>query len=236
MSDNPLSGISREALVEGRVQKLAQTRDGPASSVLSFEELKASRRAFLPDDYTGPDIWIFGYGSLIWNPLVDFDAKCAAHLFGYHRRFCLWTRIGRGSPECPGLVLALDRGGSVNGIAFRIPAKIAVGELDMLWRREMLNNSYLPRFVSIHTNEGKKRALTFIIKRNTPSFAEKMSDERASDIIAQASGFVGPCAQYLLETERALRNAGIADHHMTRLSLMVRKKIAAPSSDRSRII
>ncbi len=228
MSDNLVSGISRESLIEGRLQKLAQTRDGPASSVLSVEELKASRRAFLPDEYTGSDIWIFGYGSLIWNPLVRYDAKCAAHLFGYHRRFCLWTRIGRGSHECPGLVLALDRGGSVKGIAFRIPAKIAVGELDVLWHREMLNNSYLPRFVSIHTDEGKKRALTFIIKRNTPSFAEKMSDERASDIITQASGFVGPCAQYLLETERALRNVGIEDQKMTRLASMVKKKMAAP--------
>ena len=234
MSDDPVSGISRETLIQGHVQKLAQTRDGPASSVLSFEELKASRRAFLPDDYNGPDIWIFGYGSLIWNPLVDFDAKCAAHLFGYHRRFCLWTRIGRGSPECPGLVLALDRGGSVNGIAFRIPAGIAVRELDMLWRREMLTNSYLPRFVSIHTDEGKKRALTFIIKRDTPGFAEKMSDEHVSDIIARASGFIGPCAQYLLETERALQNFGIADQHMTRLASMVKTKMTALSPDKSR--
>ena len=228
MSNNLVSALSRDALIEGRVQKLAQTRDGAGSSVLSFEELKASRRAFLPDDYTGPDIWIFGYGSLIWNPLVDFDAKCAAHLFGYHRRFCLWTRIGRGSPEYPGLVLALDRGGSVNGIAFRIPAKLAVGELDMLWCREMLNNSYLPRFVSIHTDEGKKRALTFIIKRNAPSFAEKMSDERTSDIIAKASGFLGPCAQYLLQTESALSNAGIADQSMKKLASMVKTKMANP--------
>ena len=231
MSEKCPAGISREALMEGRVQKLAQSRDGSQSAVMSLEELQASRRSFLPDNYSGPDIWIFGYGSLIWNPLVDYESKCSAQLFGYHRRFCLWTRIGRGSPDYPGLVLALDRGGSVSGIAFKIPAAKAPSELDMLWRREMLNNSYDPRFVTIHTSEGEKQALTFVIKRSSPAFAEKMSDERASEIIARASGFVGPCAQYLLETEKALCDVGIADKHMSKLASMVKKKMAAIARD-----
>jgi cation transport protein ChaC len=119
----------------------------------------------------------------------------------------------------------------VSGIAFKIPAAKAPSELDMLWRREMLNNSYNPRFVTIHTSEGKKQALTFVIKRSSPAFADKMSDERASEIIARASGFVGPCAQYLLETEKALCDVGIADKHMSKLASMVKKKMAAIARD-----
>lgn len=95
----------------------------------------------------------------------------------------------------------------------------------------MLNNSYNPRFVTIHTSDGKKQALTFVIKRNSPAFAEKMSDKHTSDIIARASGFVGPCAQYLLETEKALCDVGIADKHMSKLASMVKKKMAAVASD-----
>ncbi len=100
--DTPLSQaqgrLSRDMLADGTVYKLATQRDGENSTVLSFEQLQASRRAFLPDDYHGPDIWIFGYGSLIWNPLISFQERCYGRLYGFHRRFCLWTRMRRRSP------------------------------------------------------------------------------------------------------------------------------------------
>ena len=170
-------------LESGLVQKLALDRDGKNSGVLSEDELIASRKQYVADDYIGPDIWVFGYGSLIWNPLIAYEEKQFGRVYGFHKRFCLWTRLGRGSPEDPGLVLALDRGGSVRGFVFRIASKRAAQEMDILWQREMINNSYNPKWVSVHTNCGVKKALSFVIRRNSPSYADRMSDENIAEII-----------------------------------------------------
>ena len=215
--------LSRDMLESGLVQQLALDRDGENSTVLSDEELVASRRNYIIDDYSGPDIWIFGYGSLIWNPLIDYKEKQFGHVYGYHKRFCLWTRLGRGSPEDPGLVLALDKGGSVRGVVFRIAAKQAAREMDILWRREMINNSYLPKWVNVHTNSGVRTALSFVIRRDSPGFAKRMSDEATAEIIARATGFLGPCCQYLFETSEALARAGIQDEKLNQLVCMVKR-------------
>lgn len=221
--------LNRDMLENGLVQKLAMDRDGENSTVLTEEELIASRRSYIDDDYNGPDIWVFGYGSLIWNPLITFEEKQFGRLYGYHKRFCLWTRLGRGSPEMPGLVLALDRGGSVRGVVFRISAQRAAQEMDILWRREMINNSYDPKWLNIHTNQGIRRALCFVVRHNSPGFAEKMSEQTTADIISRATGFLGPCCQYLFETVAALRQAGIQDRSLERLEVLVRQRQAEQS-------
>jgi len=212
-------------LVDGTVQQLALLRDGQDSKVMSAEALADSRRAILPDSYDGADIWVFGYGSLIWNPLIEFAERTPAQVFGFHKRFCLWTRIGRGSPECPGLVLALDRGGSVRGHAFRIRADIAPSELDILWKREMLSNSYSPKWLQCRLETGQNvNALGFVIRRDSPSYAGKLTEAETADIIARAAGFVGPCWEYLFETEQALRSAGFKDSYMRKLTHLVRQQ------------
>jgi cation transport protein ChaC len=224
-NDNELAEhpLSRDMLESGLVQKLALDRDGENNSVLSEEELVASRRNYIADDYKGPDIWVFGYGSLIWNPLITYEEKQFGHVYGYHKRFCLWTRLGRGSPEDPGLVLALDRGGSVRGVVFRIAAKHAAQEMDILWRREMVNNSYDPKWVNVHTDNGVKTALGFVIRQDSPGFAKRMPDETMAEIIAKATGFLGPCCHYLFETADALNKAGINDPKLKRLVTMVKR-------------
>ena len=135
--------LSRDMLESGLVRKLALDRDGENSSVLSKDELVAPPG--IKDDYKGPDIWIFGYGSLIWI-LDAFREKQFGHVYGYHKRFCLWTRLGRGSLR-RGLVLALDRGGSVRG-CLPYCSKMPAQEMDIPRSREMVNNSYDPRWVS----------------------------------------------------------------------------------------
>lgn len=223
-SDTSKGWLSREMLTDGTVQRLARSRDGKDSTILSPEDLKESRRKIIPDEYDGPDIWIFGYGSLIWNPLIDFEERISARIFGYHKRFCLWTRIGRGSPDCPGLVLALDRGGSVRGHAFRVKAKNAPAELDILWKREMLNGSYAPCWMRCACEDGRQvTALGFTIRRDLPSYAGRLTQAQTAKAIAKAKGFVGPCCEYLFETERALIEAGIADAYITKLAKQVRK-------------
>ena len=118
--------ITRETLADWRVATLARERDGQNATVASEEALLKSRRSLLADDADCSDIWVFGYGSLICNPVIAFEKQVMARAHGYHRRFCLWTQIGRGSPDCPGLVLSLDRGGSCVGVAFKLPADRAI--------------------------------------------------------------------------------------------------------------
>ena len=217
------TGMTRDVLTRGDVLEAARARDGAQTAVLSDEALLASRRQFIPDDYQGEDIWVFGYGSLIANPVVNFTESRAAKIYGYHRRFCMWTRIGRGSPDCPGLVLALDNGGSTKGICLRIPAKNAPAELDILWRREMMADSYRPIWLQAKTPDGPIRALSFAIRRNRPIYAKPMSDTKTAQIIHKAVGFVGPCREYLEQTYDALCKANIHDKQMKQLIKLVRQ-------------
>ena len=146
MSVEPIiQSITRETLKNWRVAELARERYGAETSIATEDQLLESRRSVIADDADVSDLWVFGYGSLIYNPIIDFSQRVIASVYGYHRRFCLWTKIGRGSPSYPGLVLSLDRGGSCKGLAFRLNPQNAIAELDLLWRREMITLAYQPR-------------------------------------------------------------------------------------------
>lgn len=215
--------INRETLSGGILQKLAAERTGQPVKLLSEEELLQSRRNFIQDAHSGEDIWIFGYGSLVWNPSFEFDQRKQAHLFGYHRRFCLRTTITRGSPEKPGLVLGLDHGGSAKGIIFRMPASIAAQECDVIWKREMLSGAYAPSWVKVKNQDGEGvKAITFIIRRDHPSFAARMPEQHSAKIIAEASGIIGTNSEYLFNTDAALTAEGINDFSLKRLADLVR--------------
>ena len=145
-----------------------------------------------------------------------------AHLFGYHRRFCLKTTITRGSPEKPGLVLGLDRGGSTKGIIFRMPASIAVKECDVIWKREMLSGAYAPSWVKVKSQDDEVlKAITFVIRRDHPSFAARQPESQCVKIIAEASGIVGSNSEYLFNTNAALSAEGINDFRLKRLAALV---------------
>ncbi len=215
--------INRQTLTDGILHKLASEKMGQNVKLLSDRELLDSRRSFIRDSHYGNNIWIFGYGSLIWNPSFNYDRRVAGRLFGYHRRFCLRTTITRGSPEKPGLVLGLDKGGSAQGVLFRIPASIAARECDLIWKREMLSDAYKPSWVKVKSSDGQvRKALTFIIRRSHPNFAAPISDEESIKIIAEASGIVGPNSEYLFKTEAALDSEGITDGKLKRLSNLLK--------------
>src|SRR5689334_23181773 len=122
--------MTRESLADGSFQAAAAKID-PNAGFLTNDERAASLGALLGERMGRQDIWIFAYGSLIWNPLIHFVEQRGARLHGWHRRFCLWTAAGRGTPERPGLFLSLERGGSCRGVAFRIAAE-APDELNLL--------------------------------------------------------------------------------------------------------
>ena len=113
-------GITRDTLQSWRVALLARDRDGAEARIAAEDQLLDSRRLIISDNDDVSDLWVFGYGSLIYNPIIEHSQRAIASIYGYHRRLCLWTEIGRGSPDCPGLVLSLDRGGSCKGVAFRL--------------------------------------------------------------------------------------------------------------------
>lgn len=211
--------LNRDSIKNGLVQDIvAEAERLGLVSLMSEAERRESRRQTLaakPDD--GGDVWVFGYGSLMWNPAFDHVETRQARLFGYHRAFCLWTHVGRGSPDCPGLVLGLDRGGSVAGMALRIDADKVEEELDIVWSREMVTAAYCPRWMRLATPQGQIHAIAFLINHAHPRYAGKLCEDEAARAIALAEGRLGRCRDYLESTVTALQKLGIADGRMENL-------------------
>lgn len=231
MADEPVLPVTRENLSSGSLARLVAERNDDKTRLASDEELLASRRALVPDDADTSDIWVFGYGSLIFNPVMDYVDRARGRIYGHHRRFCLWTRLGRGSPDCPGLVLALDRGGSCTGIAYRLNPDVAIAELDLLWRREMVTLAYRASWLTFHPDGHKdgagKRAISFVSRPERENFAGPMTLDEEADVIASASGFIGPCRDYLFDTVKALEADGISDPHLKKLQRAVERRLAS---------
>ena len=220
-------GITREMLQNWRVASLARERDGAEASIASEDQLLESRRLVIADDADVSDFWVFGYGSLIYNPIIEHSHRAIASIYGYHRRFCLWTKIGRGSPDCPGLVLSLDRGGSCKGVAFRLNPQNAIAELDLLWRREMMTMAYRPRLISLYTDIGLKRGLAFVANPARPAYAQPMPFEATVEVVAHAAGFSGPCRDYLYDTVKGMQACGIRDRQLEKLAAAVQQRLAS---------
>lgn len=231
MADEPVLPVTRENLSSGSLARLVAERNDDKTRLASDEELLASRRALVSDDADTSDIWVFGYGSLIFNPVMDYVERARGRIYGHHRRFCLWTRLGRGSPDCPGLVLALDRGGSCTGVAYRLNPDVAIAELDLLWRREMVTLAYRASWLTFHPdghNDGAgKRAISFVSRPERENFAGPMTLDQEADVIASASGFIGPCRDYLFDTVKALEADGISDPHLKKLQRAVERRLAS---------
>jgi cation transport protein ChaC len=157
------------------------------------------------------DVWVFAYGSLIWNPLLHFAEKRTARIYGLHRSFCLWSRIGRGTPDKPGLVLGLDRGGSCAGLVYRVEAAQARDELMLMWRREMSTGAYVPTWVHARTPRGAVWSISFVVDRSLPSYAGRMEAEKVAHNIRESCGLHGPCIDYFTHTAQGLNEHGIAD-------------------------
>ncbi len=210
--------LTRESVMSGELRRLLQRAD-PTIPIVSDAEHCASVGKILARHPEGAgDVWLFAYGSLIWNPMIHFVDKRVATVHGYHRSFCLWTHLGRGSADAPGLILGLDRGGACRGLAFRIAAPIAQVELELLWRREMVTGSYCPRWVRIVTKEGGRGwAIAFLINRTHPRYAGLVPEDRIVESIARAHGALGPCAAYLFDTADHLKALGIRDERLSRL-------------------
>ena len=188
---------------------------------LTDEELSASLTATLSARPAGAGWWVFAYGSLLWNPLFPFAESRRARVRGFHRRFCLWSLASRGRPDAPGLVLGLDRGGSCPGVVYRLPAPLAMDELHLLWRREMVTGAYDPRWVKIDADGKPLTALAFIVRRDHPQYAGRMAHDEEARVIATACGAFGSSADYLERTRVALVSHGVVDPYLEKLAKAV---------------
>lgn len=172
------------------------------------------------------DFWVFAYGSLMWEPGFPHDAVRPARLRGWHRRFCIYSLSYRGTPDCPGLVLGLDRGGSCQGLAFRIPPAKAGTALDYLWEREMTDNVYDIRLVSLDIGLERIAAFTFTACRSHPDYAGKLDPDTVARHILQGVGIRGHCRDYLENTLRHLESLDLADRTLHCLERKVRELAA----------
>jgi cation transport protein ChaC len=212
--------LCRRDLEEGRMREIYLAL-GDEKRALTDEELSASLVATLARKPKGADWWIFAYGSLLWNPLFPVAEMRPATLRGLHRRFCLWSVASRGTPAQPGLVLGLERGGQCRGVVLRLPAPLALDELHLLWRREMVLGAYRPRWVKVDSAGRELHALTFVVRRDHPQYAGRLDSTREADVLACASGAFGASADYLERTRVALISHGIADPYLEALATQV---------------
>jgi cation transport protein ChaC len=218
--------ITRERLRDGSHLAAMRASATPDYTIRSDAELDASLDQALAGHPAGDDVWVFGYGSLMWNPAFHFAEQRPGIVRGYHRRFCLWLNRGRGSPACPGLMLALDRGGACRGILFRIPAAEARSELLLIWRREMLSGAYLARWVTADTASGPIRAVTFVVNQAHKRYAGRLSEAATAERISAAAGELGSCLDYFERTIHALQLLGVRDAAMERLEAAIQARTA----------
>jgi cation transport protein ChaC len=209
--------LCRRDLEQNRMRKLYS--EASEHGALTDEELSTSLMQTLAAKPTGNDWWVFGYGSLLWNPIFPIAETRPALVRGLHRRFCLYSLASRGTAQQPGLVLGLERGGSVRGLAFRLPAAGVMDELHLLWRREMVMGGYEPRWVAIETEQGDETfALTFVVRRDHPQYAGGLTVDEQVRVLDCACGAFGSSRDYLNCARAALVTHGIVDGYLETLA------------------
>jgi len=202
--------------------ELARARGLPANWRLSDQELEASRVALLGERIGIGELWVYGYGSLMWDPGFHFAEVRLAELQGYQRRFCYRSTLGRGSRERPALMLSLPRGdGGCTGLVFRMAAPVEV-ESAVLWRREMLRGGYCPALLPVSTPQGEVTALVMTANVAHADFVGELPLDDTAVVIAGASGLFGSNRDYLELLAHQLDTLGIDDPHVRQLLQRVR--------------
>ncbi|WP_375174772.1 gamma-glutamylcyclotransferase [Pseudooceanicola sp.] len=196
------------------------------------EDREANRRTFL-EGHQGP-VWIFAYGSLMWDPAILFDEVRHARIVGYSRSMCLVDRRGaRGSAEAPGLMAGLAPGGTCDGLVFRIPEELVEQETERLWRREMIAHAYYPDFAQAETAVGQVRALCFVADPAADMIDTALSHEQQVTYISRGEGFLGTSLEYLENMLAQFEAMKVDDPALQALLRDVQRERAAGQGGRS---
>jgi cation transport protein ChaC len=187
-------------------------------------------------DAPAGDVWLFGFGSLLWKPACEVAESRRGTVRGWHRAFCIRLARFRGTRDRPGLMMGLDRGGQCRGMVFRLPADQVQASLDKLLRREMVvkPGSNVPRWLTAETDDGPIRAVGFVVNRQSPHYAARLSPDEVADVLATAAGHLGSGAEYLRETVTRLEALGIRDRNLWRLQVLVAQRIEVEDDGLSR--
>ena len=215
--DITLHEQTRRRLADGSFVRSLRDNPPPGVRLRSDAELEATLDEVLRTHEADADLLVFGYGSLMWNPALDSIDTRVARVAGWHRRFCLRSFVGRGTPEAPGAMLALDRGGACRGLVFRIGAAKVRAELQLLWRREMISGSYDARWVCARVGFESVRAVTFVVDRSLDRYIADRAPEHVAHLISTGRGTLGTARDYFDSTRRTLRQLGIRDVGIERL-------------------
>lgn len=218
--------ITREALRDGSLIAAARKRMAPGMRVRTDAEIATCLDTMLAGHPPSEDVWLFGYGSLMWNPAMHFAERRGGTVRGWHRSYCLWLEAGRGTPENPGLMLGLDRGGAAAGALFRVPADQARAELLLPFRRELFTYSYEARWVSVATPNGSLRALTFVVNREGGRYVRRLDLDQVARHVAMASGQLGSCIEYLHRTLESLDALGLNDRMLREVNRLCEARAA----------
>ncbi|NVK32361.1 MAG: gamma-glutamylcyclotransferase [Gammaproteobacteria bacterium] len=176
------------------------------------------RNSKLESELLQSDLWVFAYGSLIWNPEFEPEAREHVSVRGFSRKLCIASYRYRGTKVLPGLVFGLISScpqDQCEGVSIKVPLEGRAKILDMLWHRELLNNVYIPTFIDTHTsNQSAIRALAFVVDTAHPQYMPNLDEKSASERINMAVGLRGPNVDYVFNTHRALKAHGICDHSL----------------------
>ena len=179
-------------------------------------------------------VWLFTYGSLMWNPAFEPVETCVGTLAGHQRALNLWTAHARGTPEYPGLALGLATGNACRGLLYRLHPKRQAGDLATIWDREMYTGIYRPEWLPVDCDDGDPiTALCFVTDTNHPQFAEPPTVDAAARLIARAAGKFGSCRDYLAETLKSLRELGIEEPALSDILDRVDRLLAQPDLSKS---
>lgn len=195
---------------------------------MTYDEF-SSASANRPPPCGGQDLWLFAYGSLLWDPGFYYEERRPGLLRGYHRAFCVYSHRYRGTPEKPGLVLGLDRGGQCRGIAYRVHCDKADEVMQYLWEREMTNQTYQCRELKIETQDGPVTCRTFVVDRRNKDYTGKLPMARMVELISQGHGQRGAARAYLENTVRHLDELGLPDQRLQALLDAVKKADPVPA-------
>ena len=222
---NPQNQLSKDDFINGRHDEMI-VKAGLQHIVArnSVETRLSIRDQMLANAPTEGPIWVFGYGSLIWNPAFDFQYKQLGTLYGYHRSFCFWSKVGRGTPENPGMMLGLEKGGACTGILLGVERHNAKEELTSVFMREMTGQTYVPKWGSVKTTTGWVKAITFVANKSSENYVGRQPLKEVAVNISRGTGHLGSCSEYLFNTTHHLQALGLTDRMLEKLCSLVNQR------------